>query len=41
MLETFLDYMELADLLTKNGSYFYLKGNELQAIQAFARIKLV
>ena len=34
-----LDYMELADLLTKNGSYFYLKGNEFQAIQAFAKDK--
>lgn len=34
-----LDYMELADLLTKNGSYFYLKGNEVQAIQAFAKDK--
>lgn len=31
-----LDYMELANLLVKKNNYFYLKGNEVPAINIFA-----
>ena len=31
-----LDYMELANLLVKKNNYFYLKGNEVSAINIFA-----
>ena len=31
-----LDYMEIANLLVKRNDYFYLKGNELAALKAFA-----
>lgn len=31
-----LDYMEIANLLDKRHNYFYLKGNETQAIKLFA-----
>lgn len=34
-----LDYMEIANLLTKNDGYFYLKGNEKTAIDSFAQDK--
>lgn len=34
-----LDYMELGNLVTKNDSYYYLKGNELETIQSFAKDK--
>ena len=34
-----LDYMELANLLTRTNGYYYLKGNEVAAIQKFKNDK--